>query len=388
MIKIENGLLSIKDEVFKIAQELHQIPESGFEEIKTGHYIIEQLKHFGIEVHEGVAQTGIIGYLKGRKGEKTIGFRADMDALSVVEKTNLGYASKHQGMMHACGHDAHMTILLGLARYLSQNREKLTDNIVFLFQPAEEGPGGAEPMIQEGILKRFNIEQMIGLHVFPEVKEGMIACRPGPMMAQTGEFDIRIIGQSGHGAIPHKANDAIVIASNMITSLQSIISRNIDPIEGAVLTVGKISGGERRNIIAGETALEGTLRAFNENTFRRVKERVVEIAKGLELSYQCKIDIVFRDMYPAVVNDEYLYKKLLAAVGEENVHIIQPQMIAEDFSYYQKEIPGLFFFLGVRNEDLGHIYPLHSCYFTYNLEILIIGIQAYVNLARSLGGLK
>ncbi|MBB6218273.1 amidohydrolase [Anaerosolibacter carboniphilus] len=382
MVQIQEHVAAMKEEIIELRRVLHQIPESGFEEYKTSAFIIGKLKEYGIEVHENIAGTGVIGYLKGTVGDQTIAFRADMDALSVEEKTNLTYASTHKGMMHACGHDAHMAILLGLAGFLSKNKDIVRWNVVFLFQPAEEGPGGAEPMIQEGIIQKFKIDRIMGLHVFPEVSEGKVACRPGPVMAQTGEFDITITAKSGHGAIPHKAIDGIVIASNLIMNYQSIVSRNIDPVEGAVMTIGKMWGGERRNIIAGQVVLEGTMRAFSEEVYRTMQQRMKEIAEGVALSYQCKIDIVFRDMYPAVVNDEEMFYELQTAVGQENLEIIAPQMIAEDFSYFQKVVPGLFFFLGTRNEQEGYVYPLHNSCFNLNEEILLAGIQVYLNYMR------
>ncbi|MDF2548474.1 MAG: amidohydrolase [Anaerosolibacter sp.] len=382
MIQIQEAVAAIKDEIIALRRGLHQIPENGFEEYKTSAFIIEKLKEYGVEVHKNIAGTGVVGYLRGNLGDQTIAFRADMDALSVEEKTNLSYASTHRGMMHACGHDAHMAILLGLARFLSMNKAILRWNIVFLFQPAEEGPGGAEPMIQEGIMEKFKIDCIMGLHVFPEVSEGKIACRPGPMMAQTGEFDITITAKSGHGAIPHKAVDGLVIASNLIMNYQSIVSRNIDPIEGAVMTIGKMWGGERRNVIAGRVILEGTMRAFSEDTYRTIQKRMKEIAEGVALSYQCNIDIVFRDMYPAVVNNEEMFHDLQNAVGQENLEFITPQMIAEDFSYFQKAVPGLFFFLGTRNEQEGYVHPLHNSCFVFNEDVLLTGIQVYLDYMR------
>ena len=382
MIQIKEQLMAMKDETMELRRALHQIPESGFEEYKTSAFIIKKLEEFDIEVQKNIAGTGVIGYLRGTIGDQTIAFRADMDALSVEEKTDLTYASAHEGMMHACGHDAHMAILLGLAKFLSENRSSVQWNIVFLFQPAEEGPGGAKPMIEEGIIEKYKIDRIMGLHVFPEVEEGKVACRPGPMMAQTGEFDIKITAKSGHGAIPHKAIDGILIASNLIMNYQSIVSRNIDPIEGAVMTIGKMWGGERRNIIAGQVVLEGTMRAFSEETYRTIQQRMKEIADGVALSYQCKIDIEFRDMYPAVVNDDEMFHALQVAVGQENLVLITPQMIAEDFSYFQRVIPGLFFFLGSRNEHSGYIHPLHNGCFTFNEEILMTGIQIYLNYMK------
>lgn len=387
MINIEKAVEGLKEEVIAIRRRLHQIPEAGFEEYKTSVFVINKLKEYGIKSYTNIAQTGIIGYVEGSVGEKTIAFRADMDALTIEEKTDLPYSSRHGGMMHACGHDAHMAILLGLAKFLCENKKMLKDNIVLLFQPAEEGPGGAQPMIEEGIIEKFHIDQIVGLHVFPEVEEGRIGCRPGAMMAQTGEFDIKIHGQSGHGALPQKAKDAIVIGANLISIYQTIISRNINPVEGAVLTVGKMWGGERRNIIAGEVFLEGTLRAFKASNYHKIKSRMQEVAKGLETIYNCSIDLVFRDMYPAVTNDEEMVHTLIKAIGKDNIDWIEPQMISEDFSYFQQKIPGLFFFLGTKNEEKGYTHSLHNCRFAFHEDVLLTGIQVYVNLLRHMEGL-
>ncbi|WZL74472.1 M20 family metallopeptidase [Clostridiaceae bacterium 35-E11] len=388
MIDIEQEVKDLKEEIVNIRRTLHQIPEVGFEEIKTSTFIISKLKEYGIKSYTHIAKTGIVGYLEGHIGKKTIAFRADMDALTIEEKTDLPYPSKHKGMMHACGHDAHMAILLGFAKFLCKNKKNLKDNIVLVFQPAEEGPGGAQPMIEEGIVEKFHIDQIVGLHVFPEVEEGKIGCRSGAMMAQTGEFDIKICGQSGHGAIPQNAKDAIVIAGNLISTYQTIISRNINPMEGAVLTIGKMWGGERRNIIAGEVVLEGTLRAFQESTYNKIKTRMQEVVKGLETIYHCSIDVVFRDMYPAVVNDEKLVHTLVEAIGKNNMDWIEPQMIAEDFSYFQQKIPGLFFFLGIKNKEKGYIHSLHNCQFIFDEDVLLTGVQVYVNLLRQMKGLE
>ncbi len=388
MIYIDKDISLLRDEIIEVRRLLHQIPEMGFEEYKTRNFIVEKLIEYELDVYKGIAKTGVIGYLKGKKGDRTLAFRADMDALTVNEKTLLPYQSLHPGIMHACGHDAHMAIVLGLAKFLSMQRNNLKDNIVFIFQPAEEGPGGAQPMIEEGVIEKFKIDKVIGLHVFPEVEEGKIGCRYGAMMAQTGEFDVSIQGQSGHGAMPHNAKDSIVIASYLITAYQSIISRNVPPIEGAVLTIGKMRAGEIRNVIAGGAILEGTIRTFSEKVYKRIKAKMTDIAKGLATAYDCSIDIVFRDMYPAVINDQNMVNYLVDAVGQENIDFVEPQMIAEDFSYFQKKVPGLFFFLGVRNKTKGHIYPLHHCCFNFNEEILLTGVQVYVNLIKEMKGLS
>lgn len=382
MIHISSEIENLTDEIINIRRYLHQIPELGFEEYKTSEYIAKYLEKLDVKVFKNVAQTGVLGYIEGSDSKRTIAFRADIDALPVKENTGVFYCSKHDGKMHACGHDGHMAILLGLAKYLSINREKIRDNVLLIFQPAEEGPGGAEIIVNEGILKRFNVDCIYGLHLYPEVKEGKVALRSGPLMAQTGEFDIYVKGKSGHGAIPQNSIDSILISAGLVNSFQSIISRNISPIDSAVLTIGRIEGGERRNVIANKVSMEGTLRAFKESVYKKIKERMVSIVKGLEVSYDCEIDLIFRDMYPPVNNNENLVNSFINIIGEENIEAIEPQMISEDFSYYQKEVPGLFFFLGVRNEKEGYIYSLHNSQFNFNEKVLITGVQIYVDLLK------
>lgn len=382
MLQLNNDLIPLRDEIRNIRRDLHKIPELGFQEYKTNEYIFKFLKELDIEVYNNVGKTGIVGFLKGSKGGKTIAFRADMDGLPICEETGVEYRSNKKGNMHACGHDGHMAILLGLAKYLSLNKNKILDNIVFIFQPAEEGPGGAEVIIDEGIIDRFSIDYIYGLHLYPDVDEGKIALKSGPMMAQTGEFDITIKGRSGHGAIPHNSIDSIVIAADLISSYQTIISRNISPIDPAVLTIGRIEGGERRNVIAGRVTMEGTLRAFKGSIYKKIKEKMIDIAKGFEVANGCNIDIVYRDMYPPVNNNKELVDNFINIIGEENIEIIEPQMTSEDFSYYQKKVPGLFFFLGVRNEKKGHVFSLHNSRFNFDDKILVQGIQIYLNLLK------
>lgn len=380
---MEQLLEQISDTIIRIRRKLHQIPEAGFNEVKTSKFIKEKLKEYGFQI-ESVANTGVIGYRKGNSSKGAIAFRADMDGLKVKEETGLLYSSKEDNMMHACGHDGHMAILLGLALYISKI-DKLNRDVVLIFQPAEEGPGGAEVIVKEGILEKYNVEYIFGLHILPDLEQGKIGVAPGPIMAQTGEFDIRISSKGGHGAMPHTAIDSIHVASQLINSYQSIISRNVEPIEGCVLTIGKIEGGKARNIIADNVRLEGTIRAFNTEVYNKIKERMKEINLGLEKMFNVNIQMEIRDMYPPVVNDYKLFEIFKDMFKEDVIKIIKPMMISEDFSYYQREIPGLFFMLGSRNERKGFIHPLHSCYFNFDEEILKIGLDTYLKICKSFG---
>lgn len=370
------------DELRIYRRELHKMPEVGFCEVDTSRYIREKLESFGYEVRS-VAKTGLIAFRAGENIEESIAFRADMDGLKILEETNVEFESENYDYMHACGHDGHMAILLGFAHYIATIKS-LNKGILFIFQPAEEGPGGAEIIVKEGILEQYNIKHVFGLHLFPGLNEGEIGIKPGAMMAQTAEFDIDIKAQSGHGAVPHKANDGIIVAAQLINSFQSIISRNINPIEGAVLTIGTINGGERRNIIAENIRLEGTLRAFDKEVYSKIKNRMRDVTKGLEVMFNVNINLEFRDMYPAVRNDRKLLRSIIKFLPEEKVVEIDPMMLAEDFAYYQESVPSLFFMLGVKNEELGYTHQLHSSKFNFNEEVLLEGIELYNRICEGL----
>lgn len=362
-------------------QYLHQIPELGFCEFQTSAYLKEQLEKLGYEVYS-TAKTGILAYRKG-VSEECIAFRSDMDGLSITEETNVDFASTIEGQMHACGHDGHMSILLGFATYVS-TLSSLKKSLLFIFQPAEEGPGGAEVIVKEGILKRFNVKSIFGLHIYPEIEEGKFGLRPGAMTAQTGELDLMIEGVGGHGAMPHKSNDALIVAAQLINSYQSIISRNLNPIEAGVLTIGTINGGERRNIIAQKVELTGTIRAFSEDVYEMIKKRMNEINHGLELMFNVKVSTQLTDMYPSIMNDPSLFDLISQSKLGEHLIEIDPMMIAEDFSYYQKEVPGLFFMLGSRNEALGYTYPLHHAKFNFSERVMVDGIKLYDEVCQLL----
>lgn len=384
MLQLQIEIEALLDEVRRVRRDLHKIPEVAFEEIKTMEYIVQYLDALGVGYEKSIVGTGVIAYFPGKAGGNTIAFRADMDALSVMEKNDIDFSSTNTGVMHACGHDGHMAILLVFAKYLSQNKGILKDNIVLIFQPAEEGPGGALPMINEGYLSKYGVKEIYGLHLFPQIEEGRFGVRPGPMMSQTGEFDIIIHGKSGHGAMPHVAIDGVIIAAEMVNGLQTIASRSINPIDPVVLTIGRLYGGERRNVIAKEVVLEGTIRSFKQEVFDTIKDRITDYKEGLEKTHKCKIDLVFRDMYPAVTNDEFLTAEFIKC-NKDSINIIDPIMLAEDFSYFQKEVPGVFFFLGCGNDEEYYCQPLHSDRFNFNERALGYGIQAYVNIIKQRG---
>lgn len=383
ILKVNKSVQQLENLMKSSRQELHKIPETAFKEFKTAKYIEKYLRDLGADFETGIAGTGIVVFFRGSQPKKTICFRADMDALDVQEQNDIEFKSQHINKMHACGHDGHMAILLGFAKFLIENKNNIKDNIALLFQPAEEGPGGALPVMESGVLKKYGVTEIYGLHLFPNIDEGKIGIRPGPMMSQTGEFDIVITGKSGHGAMPHEAIDSIVIASEMILRLQSIISRGLNPIDPAVITIGKVTGGEIRNVIAKSVIMEGTIRSFKQEVYDSIKEKIKNISKGLEISYGCVIEIQYRDMYPAVINNDLLTNKFINSQDEGVVEIIDPIMLAEDFAYYQKEIPGVFFFLGTRNKEKNYCYPLHNGCFNFDEKVLTYGLQAYINMLIS-----
>lgn len=380
MFALDESIKALMDEVTAIRRKLHSIPELGLSEYKTTEYIREYLDRLGIRAEVGPSGTGVIGFIKGKADSGTIAFRADIDALPVEEQTGAEYCSKNKGFMHACGHDGHTAILLGFAKLLKLKENELHKSVLLIFQPAEEGPGGAEAIVNAGVLEKYKTECIFGLHIFPDIEEGKVGCRPGAMMAQTGEFDIRVKGKSCHGAMPQKGYDALLAASSVVMTLNNIVSRYVDPIEPAVVTVGRMECGERRNIIAGDAVLEGTMRAFNDKIYNILRSRVIKIAGSVCEAYGCEGSCEIRDMYPAVNNDSELFGKLLDCLDKEDFIMLDPLALAEDFSYYQKKVPGLFMMLGSKNENMGYTYQLHSSSFNFNEEILILGLQLFYNL--------
>lgn len=382
MLTVDERVRVLKDEIIAIRRQLHRIPEQGMREHETTRYIYEYLKALGINAEICPWGTGVTAYIAGKPGSKTVAFRADIDGLSVEEQTGVEYCSQNKGVMHACGHDGHASILLGFAKLIKQMNNENYPNVLLIFQPAEEGPGGAELIVKEGILERYNVDSIFGLHIFPDVEEGKIGCRPGAMMAQTGEFDIRIKGKGSHGAMPHKGHDALVAASDTVLMLNTIVSRFVNPIEPAIVTAGRMICGEIRNVIAEKALLEGTMRAFNDTTYNIIKSRLITIANSISTAYSCECSYEIRDMYPAVNNDVKLFERLTEVIDRDDLIYLDPLMISEDFSYYQKKIPGLFLMLGSGNTEKGYVYPLHSNKFNFNEEILILGVQVFYNLYK------
>lgn len=371
------------EELRQIRRDLHKIPELGLKEYKTSAYIREKLEGFGITELETWLETGVVAAIRGKGKKEAVAFRADMDALPVTEQTGCDFTSEHVGCMHACGHDGHVTVLLGFAKYLQEHKDELENDVVLIFQPAEEGPGGAQLLVDAGLFEKHPVRCIIGCHIFPQVPQGKVACRKGAMMARNGEVDVHIYGESAHGAQPQLGHDAVLAAGAVITGLHTILSRNVSPLDSGVLTFGAIHGGEACNIIAKEVKLEGTMRAFSDEAYETMTKRVQEAAAGIAAGYGCKGEAVFRHMYRVVDNDPKLVE-LLQEVAGDNYEETPPYMLAEDFSLYLQKVPGMFFFLGSGNEEKGYIHSLHSAQFQFDEEILALGVETYAKLLKKL----
>ncbi|HZJ96897.1 MAG TPA: M20 aminoacylase family protein [Oligella sp.] len=368
-------------------RHLHAHPELGFEEHGTSNFIAETLESLGIEVHRGIAITGVVGVLKRGTSERSIGLRADMDALPLVELGDVDYRSKNEGSMHACGHDGHSAMLLGAASYLSQYGD-FDGTVYFIFQPAEENLAGGRAMVEDGLFERFQIDQVYGMHNWPGRPLGDICVNDEAMMASFDIFDISLVGRGGHAAIPENTRDPIVAAAELVQHLQSIVSRRISAHDSAVLSITQISGGETYNIIPEEVKLKGTVRALSELVRLQVKEQLIKAVESLPVLREVKGSIDYQDRYPATINTPekaLKVREIAAAVfGEERVFQgLLPSMASEDFSFMLREKPGAYIWLGVDGETPSA--ALHNPYYDFNDDALPIGILLWVSLVEQLG---
>ena len=368
------------DFLTKIRRDLHQIPELSFDLPLTHQYVRSLLIEMGYETYQ-TAKTGIIA-IKHGVSNQMIAFRSDMDALPVSEQTGVSFKSKHDGCMHACGHDGHMAMLLGFA-YKIKDLVLNNHGIMLIFQPAEEFPGGAKVIIEEGFLKRFNVIKIFGIHLYPGLDEFKYGFVPGAMMARNGEFNLTLKGISSHGAQPHHGVDAILATSHLISQYHTVISRNINPLEPCVLTVGTIEGGAARNIIADTVKIKGTVRAFNDDVYIQIKDRMHAIEKGIEKSFGVKIEQDFQDFYPIVYNDIEIFNHVIKQFKPSEYQLIEKMTVSEDFSFYQQVVPGMFIMLGTRNEAKDYIYPLHHPKFNFDEKVLFKGVEYYDRIAKS-----
>lgn len=382
---LRDEIRALNDQLVADRRHFHQFPELGFQEHETARYVAERLRALGIEPQEGVAQTGVVGLIRGRGEGRVVLLRADMDALPLTEETGAPYASQHVGVHHACGHDGHTAILLAVAELLMRHRDEFTGAVKLVFQPAEEGPGGAEPMIAAGVMEQPHVDGCFGLHLANDLPVGVIMARGGPVQASADDFEIVVEGVGGHGASPHQTVDAVAIGAAIVGELQRIVSREVDPLDSAVVSVGSFHAGARHNIIASRATLVGTMRALKPETRALLHQRVEEIARGVAEAARATARVKINVGYPVTSNDEamarFAYTVAETVVGPEHVTEGHPIMGAEDMSFFLNAAPGCYAYVGSRNEarDLRH--PHHSPLFDFDEAALPIGVELLTKLA-------
>jgi len=388
MIEYKNLLKKAKDlreKIVSYRRDFHQNPELALQEFNTANKVKMVLEGLGIETKVLVNGTGIRGHLKGSKPGKTIALRADIDALPIQEENEVPYKSQNTGVMHACGHDAHTAMLLGAAMILSEFKEELTGNVVFIFQPAEETGEGAKKMIEEGVLEK--IDSIFALHMYSSIGVGTVGYKPGPLLAAGDFFNIKIVGKGGHGGLPHLAIDPIVIAANAITTLQTIVSREVDPLESSVISICNMQAGiSAYNIIPDSATFGGTIRSLNPELRMYLPRRMKEILDGVIPALRGSYEFNLMEKFPATINDEEMTTLAVRVaqdmLGEDKVFQMKALMGSEDFSYYLQKIPGTFVFLGVGNKEKGIIYPQHHPKYDIDEDVLPIGTA--INVAVSI----
>jgi amidohydrolase len=384
---IVNRVADLQPDIQAWRREIHQHPELLYDVHRTAAFVADRLREFGCdEVATGLGRTGVVGVIKGRKPAgkndiKVIGLRADMDALPIEEETHLPYASKTPGLMHACGHDGHTAMLLGAARYLAETRNFAGDAVV-IFQPAEEGGAGAAAMIKDGLMDRFAIDQVYGMHNGPGIPVGSFAIRTGPIMAATDSIDIKIEGLGGHAARPHICIDSVLVGAQLITALQSVVARSVDPLESAVISICEFHAGNARNVIPQTAELRGTVRTLTNHVRQQVEKRVREVVAGVAQMTGAKIDLEYVPGYPVTVNHalqtEVATQVAREIAGEGNVLETPPLMGAEDFSYMLEARPGAFIFCGNGNSA-----GLHHPAYNFDDEAIVFGTSYWIKLVEN-----
>ena len=371
--------------MINLRETIHMYPEDGFSEFTTSKIIIEELEKLGIKVQKNVAKTGVVGLIEGKYPGKTVLLRADMDALKIQEQADVEYKSKIDGMMHACGHDGHVAGLLGAAMILNELKDNLHGNVKLVFQPAEERDGGALPMIEEGVLENPKVDAAFAAHLWGYLNEGEVHLKEGPMMASPDIFNIKVIGKGGHGAVPQEAIDPIVITCQIVNSLQTIVSRKINPLDPVVITCGRIQGGDCHNVIPNEVELEGTIRTFNEETRNWVPKVMEDLIRGITTSQGAAYEFKYEPKYPALINDKYMTsfakESLKKVVGEENVFDLkEPNMGGEDFAYFAQKVQSAFIFVGIANNKSEPVIH-HNPYFKWDSKNVGILAQSLSQIA-------
>jgi amidohydrolase len=384
--RIRSEIQALQPQLVALRRQIHQHPELGFQERLTAETIAKKLTEWKIPHQVGIAKTGIVAMIQGRKTSfrlKTLAIRADMDALPIQEANEVPYKSQHDGIMHACGHDGHVAIALMTAYYLSQHQNDFAGMVKIIFQPAEEGPGGAKPMIDEGVLTNPDVNAIIGLHLWNNLPLGTIGVRSGALMAAVELFNLKIQGKGGHGALPHQTVDAIVVASQIVTALQTIVARNVNPIESAVVTVGQFNAGNARNVIADTASLTGTVRYFHPDLADFFQQRIDAIVAGICAGYGATYELEYTKLYPPVINDPKI-TELVRSIATDLVETplgLVPEcqtMGGEDMSFFLQAVPGCYFFLGAANPDRSLAYPHHHPRFDFDETALSTGVEMFV----------
>jgi amidohydrolase len=374
-------------EIMSWRHELHQHPELAYEEHWTSDFIARKLEQFGLRPHRGIGKTGIVAVLENGPGP-SIGLRAEMDGLPITEQTNLAFSSQNAGRMHACGHDGHVSMLLAAARYLTEHG-CFSGTVHFIFQPAEENEAGADAMIRDGLFETYDIEQVYGLHNWPGMEAGTFAARPGPQMAAFDTFEITLIGQGAHAAIPHSGQDLLLAAAQIQTQLQSIVARSVDPLEMAVVSVTQINGGDTWNVLPSEVVMRGCTRHFSATVQNLIERRMTSICAGVASGFGIEVELDYNWRYPATVNTPDETQRALAAAAEvagkrRTKNQFSPSMASEDFAYFLARRPGCFIWLGVGPTDGGNM--LHSPLYRFNDDVLADGAAWWVRIAQRATG--
>lgn len=372
----------ILNEIVLIRRRIHKNPELGFKEFKTSSLVSEYLEGLGLKVTKGIAGTGVTGLLEGSSPGMTVAIRADMDALPILEENCVDYVSSNPGTMHACGHDVHTSIALGTAHILSKFKDRIKGNVKFIFQPAEEGLGGAKIMIDEGVLVNPKVDAIIALHVAPGHKSGQISISSGPVMASPSEFEIEITGKGGHAAEPQKAIDPIIIGTNIINLFQTIVARNVNPLKSAVLSVTSFQAGNAFNIIPSKATIKGTVRTFDPVLDKEISEKMLAIVSSVTSAMGAEYTFEYKQGYPPVINNKQVADMVVEAasriIDRDNIILDeQASMLAEDFSYYLNELPGAMFNLGCTNPSCDHFENLHSCKFNVDESCIATGMEIF-----------
>ena len=381
--KIRSEIRDLQSNLVAWRRELHQKPELGFQEQITAEFIQRKLQEWKIPYQKEIAKTGIVATIASNSPGKVLAIRADMDALPIQEANQVSYRSQHDGKMHACGHDGHTAIALGTAYYLANNRADWQGTVKIIFQPAEEGPGGAKPMIEAGVLSNPDVDAVIGLHLWNNLPLGTVGVRAGAFMAAVECFRLTVLGKGGHGAMPDQTVDSIVVASQIVNALQTIVSRNVKPLDAAVVTVGELHAGTALNVIADTARMSGTIRYFNPELENLIGERLEAIISGICQMHGAEYDLDHWQLYPATINDSAvaeLVRSVALEVVETPIGVVPEcqTMGGEDMSFFLNEVPGCYFFLGSANPAKGLAYPHHHPRFDFDETALGMGVEMFV----------